>query len=152
MTDIIIFCAEYLFLFSIVIFLYYGYTAPNKKEFIKLALLTGIIAFGLSLIASALYYNPRPFMVTGVPPLVAHAPGNGFPSDHALLTGTIAAIVTVTSPYLGALLWLIAIAVSVARVLAGVHHSIDIIGSFIIAIVSAIATQYFLKRYASPGK
>jgi len=149
MTDtIIIFAARDLYYVSAVIFIVYFFIVADRKQFVRVAVLTAVLAFVLSLVASALFYNPRPFMVTGIPPLVAHAPANGFPSDHALFTGTIAAIVTVFSPCLGAVLWLIALAVSIARVLAGVHHYIDIIASFIISAVSVTAVYYALKLYS----
>lgn len=153
MTDLlIIFLAKYLYIASVAAFLYYALTAEDTKRFWKYAIIVGALSLALSLVAAALYYNPRPFMLEGAPtPLVAHAPGNGFPSDHALLTGTIAAIITAYSLPLGAALWLVALLVSVGRVLAGVHHTVDIIASFGIAALSA-ALVYYGTRYARPGK
>lgn len=142
---IIIFAAKYLFVCSVLVFLYYGYTTRDKTKFIRFVVLCGVLAFFLSRLASVLYYNPRPFMLTGIPPLVAHGPGNGFPSDHSLLTGTIAAIVTVFNPYLGAFLWLVALVVGVGRVFADVHHYVDVFTSFAIAAVSVLSVRYFLR-------
>ncbi|MFA7302208.1 MAG: phosphatase PAP2 family protein [Candidatus Paceibacterota bacterium] len=153
MTDVlVIFAAKYFYILAVCIFLYYGYTAEHRFAFIRLTLITAALALVLSVVASALYYNPRPFMVTGVPPLVAHTPGNGFPSDHALLTGTLAAVMTMANPFLGGVLWLIAIVVGAGRVLANVHHSIDVVTSFLIAAVSVLVVHYALRRYAKPGK
>ena len=152
MTNLIIFSAKYLYLVAIALFIGYGFMAKDKKKFLTLSFFTFLLAYLLSALANDLYNNPRPFVVSGIAPLIAHGADNGFPSDHTLLTGALAAVVTVFSPYLGAVLWLLALIVGIARVLAGVHHSIDIVGSIIIAIVSVVAVYYFLKYYASPEK
>jgi membrane-associated phospholipid phosphatase len=153
MNALISFVATYLHYLSIVMLLYCGYTLPNRKAFVRTVLLTGVLALALGLLTGSLYSNPRPFIVSGVLPLINNPPMyNGFPSGHALFTGTIAAIVSVFNPYFGAALWLVALAVSVARVLAGVHHSIDIVASFLIAMASAAAVQHLHRRYTKPGK
>ncbi|PIR83309.1 hypothetical protein COU19_01070 [Candidatus Kaiserbacteria bacterium CG10_big_fil_rev_8_21_14_0_10_56_12] len=154
MNLVIIFAAKYVYLVSVLVFVYYAYTAPDRKEFIRVAIVVAVLAFALSLIASALYYNPRPFMLEGAPaPLIAHAPGNGFPSDHVLFTGTLASIVTIVNPYGGAVLWVLALVVSAGRVLAGVHHTLDVVASLIISAGSAaLVWAVFRRYYASPGK
>ena len=147
MTTLIIFLAKYLVAVPVLLVLYVWYRTPDRRAFVYTAIIVGALSFVLSLVAAALYDNPRPFMLTGVPPLVAHAPGNGFPSDHALLTGTLAAIVTISSPYYGVIMWLLAVLVGAGRVLAHVHHTIDVIAAFGIAIISAV-----LVYYTKPGK
>jgi membrane-associated phospholipid phosphatase len=154
MNTLIGFTATYLHLLSVVVFLYYGVTSQYSKRFVQSALLTGILALGLGLTAATLYNNPRPFMLPGAPAaLIANPPTyNGFPSGHALFTGTLAAIVSVFDPYVGAALWLIAFAVGIARVLAGVHHPVDIIASYAIAACSALVVWKARQHYAKPGK
>lgn len=147
MNEFIIFLAEYLVVIPPIIFLYIGYRSSDRVSFVRTALLTAVLAIALSLLASAAYDNPRPFQVSGVPSLVYIDPGNGFPSRHALFSGTIAAVGMLFSPYAGAVLWLLALGVGVGRVLANVHHAIDIVASFIIAIFSAGIAQYLLQRY-----
>ncbi len=152
MTLLIIIAAKYMIVVSAVLFIWCWYAAADRMQFLRTTLLVGAVALILSLAASSIYDNPRPFMVTGIAPLVAHDPGNGFPSDHALLTGTLAAIATMFNPYLGALLWLLALIVGAGRVLAGVHHTVDVLASFGIAIVSALVVHYALRHYTKPGK
>lgn len=147
MTDaLIIFCAQYLVFLVVLLFIVYGLYTEHRWQFMKRTVLAGVLALALSMFASQLYNNPRPFMTPGVTPLVYHAPGNGFPSDHALLTGTLAAVVTATNPFLGALFWVLALLVSGARVLARVHHAVDIIASFVIAGVSVGVVHCYLRR------
>ena len=150
MNQLILFTAQYLYIFSIIILgLYFLLLAKEKK--IGFLLFSGAdlgITYLIGLLAGSLYYNPRPFVAQHIIPLFAHAPDNGFPSDHVLLAGALASIVFCYNRKLGILLYLIALVIGVARVLSGVHHWLDIIGSLIITIavcfvVYRIAHKYF---------
>ncbi len=149
MTEIIIFTASYVYLISIATFIgYYFYTKNTKRrQFLILSIFTLPLSYLTGLLASFLYYDPRPFVVLHITPLLKHAADNGFPSDHALLMGTLAAIVTVFNKRVGIFLWVLAILVGAARVRAAVHHTIDILASFGIAICATIVVYAILKRY-----
>lgn len=146
MSTIIIFLAKYLIVASGVIFAIAWYRARDRKLFLRTALAIAVVAFVLSRGAGLLYNNPRPFMLTGTPPIVYHAPGNGFPSDHALASSVIAAIVMLTNPLLGLMAWIVAVLVSAGRVLAQVHHVVDVIASAAIALASALLVRAFERR------
>lgn len=100
--------------------------------------------------ASFLFENPRPFLVNDFTPLISHASDNGFPSDHALLVFAIASIVFTFNKMAGAGLFLLAVLVGVGRVVVGVHHLIDIVGSFVIAtsvtLFVVMLYQIFLRK------
>ncbi len=150
-TVLIIFSAKYLYLVSAGIFIWWGAVSIRRREFIFLSIFVLPISYITSRIASTLYYNPRPFVSEHIIPLIHHVADNGFPSDHALLTGTLAAIVTVFDKRIGALLWILAIIVGGARVLAGIHHTTDIIGSYIIAIIGLVI-GYILMYHVIPSR
>lgn len=133
-TAIIIFSAKYLYLVSIAIFIWFGITTMRRKKFLLLSIFVLPLSYIIARIVSLFYYNPRPFISEHIIPLIHHIADNGFPSDHALLTGTLAAIVTVFDKRIGAILWATAIIVGVARVFAGIHHVVDIVGSYVIAL------------------
>lgn len=95
-------------------------------------------------IASLLYFNPRPFVVGNFTPLIEHANNNGFPSDHTLLSAAIAMVVYFFNKKVGVFLLILAFLVGLARVLAGVHHFVDIIGSVAIAIAIAFLMYKFV--------
>lgn len=145
-TTIIIFLAKYLIVASGVIFAGALYLARDRWLFLRTAVAIAVVAFVLSRGASLLYNNPRPFMLSGVSPVVYHAPGNGFPSDHALASSVIAAIVMLTNPLLGLLAWVVAALVSTGRVLAQVHHTVDVVASGLIALLSALIVRAFERR------
>ncbi|MHB0865454.1 MAG: phosphatase PAP2 family protein [Minisyncoccota bacterium] len=148
MNEIIVFVASYLYLASVALFA--GYFFSAEKALRRRILLVSFFALPISylsgLAAGFLYYDPRPFAVLHITPLISHVADNGFPSDHALLMGTLAAIVTVFNRRLGALLWALAIIVGVARVLAAIHHPLDILASFAIAIVATFIVVTLLTR------
>lgn len=148
MNFIIVFAAKYLFLVSIVLAGWFFFTLNTalKKKFATLALASFSLSFIAAKLLSAIFNDPRPFVSEHITPLIAHIADNGFPSDHALLTMTIAAIVFVYNRKLGAILALISLGVGFARVLAGVHHNVDILGAAGIAIVSVIVNKALLHK------
>jgi len=95
---------------------------------------------------SALIYNPRPFMDEHAGQLIAHAPDNGFPSDHALLVFTVAAIVYTQNKFIGSVLIGLGVLVGIGRVVAGVHHTIDVLGSVLIAFAATYIAVLILRR------
>lgn len=138
---IIIFCAKYLYFFVIGIYIIYIIRLPKdeQKSLILLTVIALPVIFVVSRIPALLYFDPRPFVAGHFAPLIPHAPDNGFPSDHVLLTSSIASVVYYHNKKVSALLWLLTLLVGAARVLAGIHHWVDIFGAIIIpAIVTGI--------------
>ena len=148
MNEIIVFVASYVYLIAIALFAGYFFYASKevRRRFLFLSFFVLPLSYLFGLVAKHLYYDPRPFVVLHITPLFAHAADNGFPSDHALLMGALAAIVTVFDRRIGITLWVLAFLVGAARVLASVHHSIDILASFGIAISVTLVVKIILKR------
>ena len=105
-------------------------------------ILGGLIALALARLGGHFYYDTRPFVRDHVKPLFAHAPDNGFPSDHALLTSFLAFSFWRYSKPVAAALFVNALLVSAARVAAHVHSPIDIVGSFIFALIGALVVVW----------
>lgn len=137
MDFLIIFGAKYLVFLIVAIAGVFAYRLPveKRKELFIFALFSLPLAYMTAKIASALYFNPRPFVVQNFTPLIAHAADNGFPSDHTLLAAAVASVVYFFHRRLGAGLLILAVLVGLSRVAAGVHHLLDIFGSVIIAFV-----------------
>ncbi len=149
MDAIILFGAEYLYLAIVILALAYLVVVPKKQssEVLVAALFTLPLTYLVAKGMSALYYDPRPFVVGGFAPLLPHAPDNGFPSDHTLLSAAIAMVIFSFERRLGVLLMGIAFTVGVARVLAGVHHLTDIVGSMVIAsLLTYVVARFLLPR------
>lgn len=107
----------------------------QRKTYLLRALVAGVLAIALTKMAGLLYVDPRPF-THGVTPLFAHDPDNGFPSDHTVLSVAAALFALTVSKQLGAALLVLAVLVALCRVLAGVHHPIDVIAGGIIGMAA----------------
>jgi undecaprenyl-diphosphatase len=147
MTTIYIFLAKYLIIVPVIAFVFYIWRQPRSswKQMAVFAGVAAVVSYIIALTVGHLYYDPRPFVIDGVAPLIPHAPDNGFPSDHALLAFVLAAIGWFWNKRLGVLLGVFAILVAVGRVAVGVHHPIDVIGSALIAIV-VVSAVYKIVR------
>ena len=119
----------------------------KKVELLKLGILSTGLAFLLSRLVKLMYFSPRPFVTDGVMPLIPHAADNGFPSDHALLGFTLAAIVYTYNRKLGVLMYCTAGAIGIARIVSGVHSPVDIIGSFAISLFAVIVAKNVLVKW-----
>tara|TARA_B100000508_G_scaffold4874_3_gene3879 strand:+ start:812 stop:1267 length:456 start_codon:yes stop_codon:yes gene_type:complete len=119
----------------------------QKVEFIKVSLITLPLAFIVSRIANFLIENPRPFVDGHMIALIEHAPDNGFPSEHTLLAVTVGTIVYTENRLAGSVLIMLGVLVGTGRVLAGVHHTIDILGSTAIAFAATYLTVLMLRRW-----
>ena len=137
LDSLIIFAAQYLLAFSFLIAGYYFFaaSADHKKKIFLVAAIGLPLIYILALAAGFAYYDPRPFVLGGFAPLIPHAADNGFPSDHALLASAIASIFMYFNRRAAILLWMLAALVVIARVVAGLHHPIDVTASMLIALV-----------------
>lgn len=157
MDTLIILSAKYLVLFVIAgLGIAWLLTKRQRKlHFIISTIFAGIIAFALARTLSHFIYSDRPFVVEGIAPLIEHAADNGFPSDHALFTGTLAAITFFYNKKMAVIMAVLAVIIGAARVFAHVHSPIDIIGAFIIgsvaAAVSYYATDWVLTKWSDRG-
>ena len=145
---------EYVVLLSVVIVGLYWLRA---KTSIKISLTWqlvagGVLALVLSVVASHLYYDTRPFVTHHLTPIIPHAADNGFPSDHALLSSFLAFTMILYSKRTAILLFVIALLVSWARVAAHIHSPIDIVGSFVIAAVSVVVVRVVTKWWRGRKK
>lgn len=135
MHEIVILVAKYFILIPIIGAAWVLITAPNNQRLrlLVLLILGGILSELFAMIGSHFYYDPRPFVANHVTPYFTHAPDNGFPSDHTLLAAYLAYWTIAYRKRLGLMLLAVSLLIGMARVLAGVHHLYDIIGSLVFA-------------------
>ena len=107
---------------------------------------TLVLTFALGLLAAAAYSEKRPFQTHHVHQLIAHAPGQSFPSDHATAAFgcALAALVFLNRAW-GVVLILVALLIGFARVYLGIHYPGDIGGSFLCALVG-VGIAWFAAR------
>ena len=109
------------------------------------------LTYVVAKIGSHLYFDPRPFVVMHVHPLIPHIADNGFPSDHELISAAFASILFVFNKKWGIVAFVLAILIGYSRVYTLVHHPLDIVGSFVISIVVMVAVVYGLRRFFRLG-
>jgi undecaprenyl-diphosphatase len=109
-----------------------------------------VFTFLLGLLAAAAYKEKRPFQAHHVHQLLAHGPGQSFPSDHATAAFGIAfAALVFLSRRWGVVLILVAALIGFSRVYDGVHYPGDIGGSILCAAVG-VALAWGLSRILTP--
>lgn len=141
-----IFGAKYLYIAIVAVALIYLLLQgrDTQKRMIVFAVLSLPLTYLAAKSLSFFFYDPRPFVVDNITPLIEHAADNGFPSDHTLIAAAISAAIWPFSKKVSVSLWMIVLVVGISRVYVGVHHPIDIIGSIVIAIVLATLVQFML--------
>src|SRR5207248_3034657 len=132
-----IFGAQYLFIVLLAVALvWYLFQPPARQiEMIAWGLAALPLMYILVVVAGMAYFDPRPGVGDGLTPLIVHDPDNGFPSDHTLLCSATSSIVFFYNKKVSALLWLLTGIVGFSRVYTGIHHSLDIIASVLIAVI-----------------
>ena len=150
MNSFIIFSSKYIIYIVglIAVFVTLRSERAVRNRLIMLAVLSLLVAFGIASLGGLLYFDPRPFTVTHTTPLIPHLPDDGFPSDHTLYAMAAAATVFCYWRKTGILLGVLAVLTGTARVLAGVHHPVDIIGGAMMAITAVSIAWFLLKGLA----
>ena len=151
LDQLIIFTAKYLFLVLPVAGFLWFIQLPirAKKEALLLGLVTGVLALALGRLAAMFFFDPRPFVAGHFTPLMPHAPDNGFPSDHTLLSSAIAMTVFLRNRRIGALLWFLVLLVGAGRIASGLHSPIDVAGSIAFSIVAGLLADSVARRVFS---
>ena len=149
MHEIVIFIAEYFIILSAfsAFYVWLKLNRSQKKTFIIEGLISGVVALVLAFIGSKLFHNPRPFVVGHFTPYFPHANNNGFPSDHMLLASVFAFVSLKYSKSFGWALIILAILIGASRVISGIHHSIDIVGSVIFASLGVVLARFLVERF-----
>lgn len=145
-NTLIIFSAQYLPFIIAGVTLWYilRLEITKRKSALGLLVLSSVIAFAIDKILNQVISSPRPFVIEGIAPLFPHSVDNGFPSEHVVLAIVLAGVVFVYNKKLGIILAIFGLIVGSARVIANVHHPIDIIGGAIIALASIFCAHWVL--------
>ncbi len=98
----------------------------------------GVLAVVGSKVLTHVIIDPRPYLVTHTRPLIPTSHDNGFPSDHTLLAAALtASLWWIDRRWLGAFA-LGTLLVLLGRLGVGAHHTLDVVGSVVIAAVAAL--------------
>lgn len=144
-----IFLAEwlpYLLVIAFFVLLYYQKTARRRIYLFCEAALTIILARGI--IATTIHYfyhEPRPFSFYSFTPLFNET-GWSFPSGHATWFFALALVVWFANRRWGWWFFALAVLMGAARVYAGVHWPLDIVGGAVIGLLCAWFVHWTLAK------
>ena len=116
--------------------------AQKWKE-ITIVFFSGILAWILAEILKLFIHTERPFLK--LPNIVSlfNKTGYAFPSGHATFFMALAFALFFVHKKIGYVFMIFAIIISVARIAAGVHFPIDILGGFALGILTAYLIKSF---------
>lgn len=98
-----------------------------------------------------LIHTPRPFVAfSDVQSLVAES-GFAFPSGHATFYSALAVSILLVHKKAGYWFFVCALLIGIARIAAGVHFPVDILGGFVYGSLVAYAARALLNRFAYLG-
>lgn len=150
LDDLMVFSATYLIYVVMAGALLVGLPLLRRHDWTPLAAAaaTAGLSFALGLIASRVFFEPRPFTThPDIVLLIPHAAGKSFPSDHATAAFALGfAVLTFLSRRWGLVLLLAAAMIGVARVYAGIHYPGDIVGSAVISLVAVLVVRTLARR------
>ena len=93
-------------------------------------------SFFLLSLGRSLYNRPRPYQTWDIQPLIKKdSLGKSFPSRHVFSATVIAMLALTLSPWLGGIMLFLAGALSLLRVLGGVHYPSDVLAGYVIGIL-----------------
>jgi undecaprenyl-diphosphatase len=105
-----------------------------------------VVTFVLGVIEGKVHSEKRPFQSHHVHQLIAHSPGQSFPSDHATAAfGLAFATLAFLSWRCSLAVFVLAVWIGFARVYDGIHYPLDILGSFLAAAVG-VGLVYVVDR------
>jgi len=125
------------------------FVSPNPlKEFIKkwkeifFVFFTGVVAWIAAHVLKVLINVPRPFDAFPQIEPIFPATGNSFPSGHATFFMALGVSIFLLHKKAGWVFMFLALLIGMARIIAGVHFPIDILGGFALGALVAL----FMKK------
>jgi undecaprenyl-diphosphatase len=147
MNQVIIFCGvDLIFIASAYAIINVFLKRDRKHAFQELVIVFGsaVLAWLLSHVLKGIIAHPRPDLTHA---LITPDDTYSLPSGHATFMFALAYAMYLFDKPAGKILFVLAIATGVARVLAGVHYWYDIVGGLVLGIIVAQIISSLIARY-----
>ncbi len=105
---------------------------PSNREAWLICAVLGPVAIGLNYLIKLVVKRPRP-VLEGLPPLGGAPSSLSFPSAHATSSFAVATAMTRVEP-LGALAFVLALALSLGRPYLGMHYPSDVLAGALLGV------------------
>lgn len=164
-ANFVIFCATWLGIITIAWTLLYILVRPipnkcilapfenirDRMLHLAIIVLAVVIAYFASVVLKNYFQIGRPVLLNfDLHPLL-HLTNYGFPSSHAAVYSALAASLFLTNERAGAFATLLVLILGTARIFAGVHTPLDIIGGYLLGVLAAIVID-FVAQVINNGK
>ncbi len=139
--NIVTFVAVYFIYIVIISALLFSFFYRKSWRDLFLVCFSGGIVWILAKILKILIHTPRPFdAFSGVQPIFIET-GYAFPSGHTAVAAAIAFALFFINKKVGYLFMFFALVIGLARIIAGVHFPIDILGGFALGALVAYCVK-----------
>lgn len=118
----------------------------EKKREILLVFFSAFSAYIISVILKILFHTLRPFLALPNVHALFFESGYAFPSGHATFFSALAFSIFFMHKKAGYIFMFLALLIGLARIIAGVHFPIDILGGFALGALIAYLFAYFMKK------
>lgn len=115
----------------------------EKKKEILLVFFSGILSWVLAHLFKFFFHLERPIEMLSQVQTLFSKTDYAFPSGHATFFTALALAIYFSHKKAGYLFMFFALLISFARVMAGVHFPVDILGGIILGIFVSFLVQYF---------
>jgi undecaprenyl-diphosphatase len=143
-----VFFAEYLPYLLVIAFLILVFRESGaRRKFYLFAegSLAVILSRGIITESIKFFYNvPRPFAELGFSPLIGES-GASFPSGHAAWFFALAIVVWFANRKWGIWFFALSAVMGVARIYAGIHWPLDILGGIVLGVASGYFVHWLLR-------
>ena len=117
----------------------------QKKKEILSVFGAGVLAWILAYVLKLILQTERPFnLFNQVMPLIKES-GHAMPSGHATFFMALAMAIFFSHKKAGYVFIIFALLIGVARIMAGVHFPLDILGGFLLGGIVSYLVAYFIK-------
>lgn len=132
------FAAKYLIWVFPLVLIYQAYVQRKQRAFLICLAISMGLALVLSYIIGHYFAVARPFVDGYTTAYVHHSADAAFPSDHAILTASIAFTFILARYFtVGWLLLLTALIIGWARIYVGIHYPLDVFGGWVLGFIVA---------------
>ncbi len=119
----------------------------EKKKEILAVFLSGFLAYFISVVLKFLFHTLRPFLALPNVQALFSESSFAFPSGHATFFSALAFSIFFLHKKAGYVFMFFALLIGLARIVAGVHFPIDILGGFILGGTVSYLSAYFLRFF-----
>ena len=118
-----------------------------KWKEIVLVFFSGVLAWCLAQVLKILIHTPRPFIAFQNVSSLIHETGYAFPSGHATFYMAIAIALYFSHKKIGYVFMFFALLIGIARIITGVHFPGDIVGGFLLGILTAYLVKFLYQKF-----